>query len=335
MAGFQRWLATPAGRVPVITPALGPTDRIGAWKARWGIGRMSYLVPPGLYAIGSPTSRDPVLVTANYKMSYDLVRRELAGRNLWLLVLETNGINVWCAAGKGTFGTRELVARIEASRLAEVVGHRTLILPLLGAPGVAAHEVSARTGFSVRFAAIRAGEIPRYLDGGMHSTPSMRELSFTFRERLVLVPIELVIALKGSAWIVPLLALAAAWRDGHFAPAAAIPAVLAYGGAVVAGTIVAPLALPWLPTRSFAVKGAVVGVICSMFFLAASGWRGWAAAATVLLVSAVSSFLALNFTGSTPYTSRSGVRREMRLAMPALAVSVAAGIACWVFAALR
>lgn len=321
--------------MPVITPALGPTDRIGAWKARWGIGRMSYLVPPGLYAIGSPTPGDPVLVTANYKMSYDLVRRELAGRNLWLLVLETYGINVWCAAGKGTFGTEELVARIEASRLAKTVSHQRLVLPLLGAPGVSAHEVHARTGFSVDFAAIRADDIPRYLDGGLETTLQMRELTFTLRERLVLIPVELVIALKGSAWILPLLALAAGWRDGRFAPAAAIPAVLAYLGAVAAGTIVTPLALPWLPTRSFAVKGAVVGVLWSLLFLAVTGWRGLAAVATVLLAGAVSSFLALNFTGSTPYTSRSGVKREMRLSMPVLACSLVAGIGCWVVAALR
>jgi len=328
-------METPAGRVPVISPALEPADRIGAWKARWGIGRMSYLVPPGLYAIGSPGPIDPVLVTANYKMCYDLVRSELAGRNAWLLILETHGINVWCAAGMGTFGSEELVSRIDVSRLAEVVEHRVLILPLLAAPGVSASEVRARTGFSVRFAAIQAGDIPRYLDGGMQATPGMRELTFTFRERLVLIPIELVSALKASAWIVPLLAFAAAWRNGYFAPAAAIPAVLAYGGAVLAGTVVTPLALPWLPTRSFAVKGAIVGVLWSLPFLAAAGWRGLAAAATVLLVSAVSSFLALNFTGSTPYTSRSGVKREMRLSLPVLAGSVVAGVGCWVLAALR
>lgn len=331
----MRWLETPGGRVPMISPALGPADRLGAWKARWGIGRMSYLVPPGLYAVGAPTPRDPVLVTANYKMSYDLVRNALAGRNAWLLILETNGINVWCAAGKGSFGSEELVARIKASRLEDVVEHRLLILPLLGAPGVSAHEVRARTGFLVRFAAIQATDIPRYLDGDMRSTPQMRELTFTLRERLVLIPIELVIALKGSAWILPPLALAAAWRDGQFAPAAAIPAVLAYLGAVAAGTIVTPLALPVLPTRSFAVKGAIVGVLWSLLFLAVTGWRGLAAAATVLLVSSVSSFLALNFTGSTPYTSLSGVKREMRLSMPVMALSVAAGIGCWIAAALR
>ena len=321
--------------MPVISPVLNPADRFGAWKARWGIGRMSYLVPPGLYAIGSPTPGDPVLVTANYKMSYDLVRRELAGRNLWLLVLETYGINVWCAAGKGSFGSEELVARIEATGLDKVVVHRRLILPLLGAPGVSAHEVRARTGFSVDFAAIRAGDLPRYLDGGLESTPQMRELTFTLRERLVLLPVELVIALKGSVWIVPLLTFAAGWRDGHFFPAAAIPAVLAYLGAIAAGTIVTPLALPWLPTRSFAMKGAVVGVLWSILFLAMTGWRGLAGAATVLLVSAVSSFLALNFTGSTPYTSHSGVKREMRLSMPVLAGALVVGIGCWVVAALR
>ena len=104
---------------------------------------------------------------------------------------------------------------------------------------------------------------------------------------------------------------------------------------MAAGAIVAPLALPWLPTRSFAVKGAVVGILWSMLFLAVTGWRGLAAAATVLLVSAVSSFLALNFTGSTPYTSRSGVKREMRLSMPVMAGSVVVGIGCWVLAGLR
>ena len=90
-------------------------DRLGACKARWGIGRMNFIVPPGLYAIGNPGPADQVVVTANYKMSYDIVRRSLAGRNIWLLVLETYGINVWCAAGKGTFGTDELVRRIAVS----------------------------------------------------------------------------------------------------------------------------------------------------------------------------------------------------------------------------
>jgi acetyl-CoA decarbonylase/synthase complex subunit gamma len=321
--------------VPVIAAKLGRADRLGAWKARWGIGRMTYLVPPGLYAVGAPGPGDPVLVTANYKMSYDLVRSALAGRNAWVLVLQTYGINVWCAAGKGTFGTEELVARVEATRLARLVSHRTLLLPLLGAPGVAAHEVRARCGFEARFSALRAADIPALLDGGLLPTPAMRELTFTLRERLALIPIELVIALKGSLWILPPLALAAGWRDGAPSPAAALPAILAYLGALAAGTIVTPLALPWLPARSFAAKGAIVGVLWALIVLAVTGWHGTTGAAAVLLLGAVSAFLALNFTGSTPFTSLSGVKREMRLSMPVMACAVAAGLALWASALLR
>ncbi len=168
--GFIEWLETPAGRVPRISSELRIGDRLGACKARWGIGRMEFIVPPGLYAVGHPTAADPVLVTANYKMSYDIVRRTMAGRNVWLLVLETYGINVWCAAGKGTFGTGELVRRVTSSGLARVVSHRRLILPILGAPGVAAHQVLQRCGFSVSYAAIRAADLPEYLDNGMVTT---------------------------------------------------------------------------------------------------------------------------------------------------------------------
>src|SRR5574340_336854 len=190
-----------AGRVPRISTELTFADHVGAWKARWGIGRMKYMVPPGLYAIGSPNPESPVMVTANYKMSYDIIRNTLKGRNCWLLVLETYGINVWCAAGKGSFGTEELIRRIGVSGLAKAVSHRQLVLPILGAPGVAAHEVTKRTGFKVRYATIRADDLPKYLDNGMVTTPAMREITFTVKERLVLIPVELVEAFKPTALV--------------------------------------------------------------------------------------------------------------------------------------
>ncbi len=74
---------------------------------------MHYTIEPGLYALGQPGEKSPILVTANYKMSFDKLRKELPGRNFWILVLDTKGINVWCSAGKGTFGTNELVGRID------------------------------------------------------------------------------------------------------------------------------------------------------------------------------------------------------------------------------
>jgi len=83
--------------------------------------------------------------------------------NVWLLVLDTKGVNVWCAAGKGTFGTDELVRSIQAANLKQVVRHRDLVLPQLGATGVAAHEVKRATGFSVHYGPVRARDIQAYL----------------------------------------------------------------------------------------------------------------------------------------------------------------------------
>jgi hypothetical protein len=287
---------------------------------------MSYRVPAGLYALGTPTQDDPVVVTANYKMSYDIVRRALAGRNAWLLVLETFGINVWCAAGKGTFGTEELVQRIEKTGLSGVVTHRRLLLPILGATGVAAHEVEKLTGFSVCYATIRANDLPEYLDNGMVTTPGMRELTFTFRERLVLVPVELVLALKSLGIIGAFLFLGVTLS---YDSTAGIRALIAFLGATLTGIVIAPLLLPWLPGRSFSVKGALAGIAWSTAYFLLGGVHTtsfFVVTAAFLTLPAVSAFYTLNFTGCTTFTSRSGVKKEMRLALPVMGCAVLLGV---------
>ncbi len=162
---------TPVGGVPKISSDLRWADHWGTIKARWGVGRMHYTVDPGLYAFGEPDDQSPVLVTANYKMSFDRLREALLNRKAWILVLDTKGINVWCAAGKGTFGTDELVRRVEFSGLNQVVSHRQLILPQLSGPGVAAYQVQKRIGFKVIFGPIRAVDLPAFLDAGLKATP--------------------------------------------------------------------------------------------------------------------------------------------------------------------
>ena len=283
---------------------------------------MNYIVPPGLYAVGHPASSDPVLVTANYKMSYDSVRQSLTGRNVWLLVLETYGINVWCAAGKGTFGTGELVRRVKSTGLADIVTHRRLVLPILGAPGVAAHEVARRCGFSVSYAAIRAADLPKYLDNGLVTMPEMRQLTFTLYERLVLIPVEIILALK-LIGIVGVALLLVIGLLGSMT--AGILGFCAFSGACFFGIVLGPLLLPWLPGRSFAVKGAIVGIIWSWLFYnmaGGSGWNGAVTAAVFLALPAVSSFYTLNFTGCSTYTSRSGVKRELHVGLPVMGASL-------------
>jgi acetyl-CoA decarbonylase/synthase complex subunit gamma len=78
------FIPTPAGDVPQVAAQLNWTDHRGTIRARFGVGRMDYMIDPGLYALGNPDNTSPVMVTANYKMSFDYLRRELSGRNVWI-----------------------------------------------------------------------------------------------------------------------------------------------------------------------------------------------------------------------------------------------------------
>ena len=95
--------------IRTTTSAITWANRWDHFLARWAINRGGHRVAPGLYALGNPTADSPVFVSANYTLSFDALREALAGMAGYILVLDTQGINVWCAAGKGTFGTDELV----------------------------------------------------------------------------------------------------------------------------------------------------------------------------------------------------------------------------------
>lgn len=328
-----------AGPVPRVSTTLTMADRLGHWQMRWGLGRMRYRVAPGLYAVGTPDEASPALVTANYKMTFDVLRRELTGQNTWLLVLDTKGINVWCAAGKGTFGTAEIIRRVQESRLAEIVRHRTLVLPQLGAPGVAAHDVRRGCGFQVVYGPVRAADLPAFLDAGLQATPMMRRVTFTVRERLVLTPVELVNMFRPIGWSVMTLLILGGIGPKLFSPALAVSrggaAILAGLAGVVTGAVLVPVLLPWLPGRMFAVKGAAAGLLAALAGILAYGDRLGAlnSAALLLALPAVAAWCAMNFTGSTPFTSPSGVEREMRRTIPVQAAALLGGGICWVAAA--
>lgn len=306
------------------TNAITPANRWDHFLARWGANRMGHQVEPGLYALGHPTPDSPVFVTANYTLSFDALRAALTGRDSYILVLDTRGINVWCAAGKGTFGTDEVVHRVEETRLHEVVRHRVLILPQLGAPGVSAHEVEQRSGFTVEYGPVRAADLPAYLQT-RQATPEMRRVRFTLLDRIVLIPVELAHVLLPMTIAAVVLFLV----DGPLSAAAGIAAILA-------GVVLFPILLPWLPTRDFSTKGFILGGLVALpFALAvflrhpdAVWWRQIGAALTVLLaLPPVTAFLALNFTGSTTFTSRTGVRREIFTYVPVMAWMFGIGIA--------
>ncbi len=154
----------------------------------------------------------------------------------------------------------------------------------------------------------------------------MRQKTFTAAERLVLIPVELVSALKWYMLILPafflLGGLGASSGFWNNALNHGLFAVLNLLAALAAGAVLTPVLLPWLPGRAFAQKGVIMGVIMtgviSVFsttylhlkieFLEILAW--------FFLTPALSAYLAMNFTGSSTFTSLSGVRKEMRWAVP-------------------
>ena len=305
---------------------------------------MRYTLDPGLYALGNPDRSSVVLVTANYKLTFDCLRQALPKLDAWVLVLDTKGINVWCAAGKGTFGTGELVDRIRMAGLERVVNHRELILPQLAGPGISAHQVKKLSGFKVIYGPIGARDLPAFLDAGRKATPEMRRKTFTAWERAVLIPIELVAGLKVLVFLLPAFFLLGGlgsggsfwgnvWTHGLFA-------VVALLLSLVMGAVLTPLLLPYLPGRAFALKGfflSIGGVLCLLVVFGGGG-TAWAGVlerlSWVLMVPAITAFLAMNFTGASTYTSLSGVRKEMRRAVPLEIAGGVLGLCLWLGARL-
>ena len=311
--------------IAAVSTELSFRDVIGAWKVRWGIGRDNYMITPGLYAVGKPDSMSPVLVSANYKLTFDTLRKNLAGLNCWLLILDTKGVNVWCAAGKGTFGTDELINRIEETELFNIVEHRTLIVPQLGATGISGYEVTKQTGFSVIFGPVRASDIKDFISAGNKATKEMRTVKFTFFDRLVLTPMELVEATKISLVVFGVLFLINLFASRPFG----IADFLVYSSAVLAGSFLTPVLLPFIPGKAFSFKGWILGAVSTALFSCAFGWFApplmLLGIGYMLILPALSAFLAMNFTGASTYTSFSGVIKEMKIAVPLILISSISG----------
>ncbi len=311
------------------------SDYSGSIKCRISDSfRMKYKIEPGLYAIGEPDGNSDVFASANYKLSFDILRKALSGVSAWILVLDTKGINVWCAAGKGTFGAEELVKRISKVKLGNFLNHRRIIVPQLGAVGVNADAVFKQTGFKVYFGPVYAKDIKAYLKAGKRKTPEMRKVKFSMLDRLVLTPMELTPAfLKFLIFAIIVLLFFGlepagilfknAWGSG-------MPFLFLGLASVIAGAFITPVFLPFIPFRSFAVKGWIIGILLVIFVIFSFNLPEQKNilifSAEILFFPMASSYLALQFTGSTTFTNMSGVKKELKIALPVYLISAAISI---------
>jgi hypothetical protein len=317
-------------RVPV-KPAL--MELFEDLLARFGIGRMDHAVEPGLYGSGCPDKNSPVLVSANYKMSFNALRKELGGIDAWILVIDTKGVNVWCAAGKGTFGTDELINRVQKTGLGTIIEHRELIVPQLGAPGIAAYWVKKATKFRVIYGPVEAKDIKGFLKAGKKATEEQRTVCFGAGKRMEVSLLEFAVTFRVSLVIAAAAVLAASFTGRGFSVAGGFSGAAIFLGALsvalISSTFAPALLLPYIPGKMFSVKGAVTGAVFSAVFVAAarSSITPLTAVSIVLMSTAFSSFVFMNYTGTTTFTSLTGVRREISVSIVPQSILLLAGAA--------
>jgi hypothetical protein len=206
-------------------------------------------------------------------------------------------------------------------RLNQLVSHRELILPQLAASGVAVRDIKRLCGFNGRFGPILAAMLPAYLETG-DCDENMRTVTFSIKERFVLIPLEIFMLWKKLLAAVILFFILSGITPEFFSFTAALnrgsillSATLA---AILSGAVITPLILPWIPFRQFWLKGTLLGGVTALLFLSAAHptVNRLEECAVILWIIACSAFLAMNFTGSTPFTSLSGVKKELHRGLP-------------------
>ena len=159
----------------------------------------------GLLRIGQPGPSSPVLLTCNFRLTVERVRRALAGMDAWLLVANSRGVNVWCAATGGLLTDHDVVSVLKTSGIEDLVDHRQVILPQLAATGLQGGSIRRRTGWKVIWGPVRASSLPDFLGAGHKATPEMRRVDFPLPDRLEMAvawafPISLLALLGHPLW---------------------------------------------------------------------------------------------------------------------------------------
>ena len=169
----------------------------------------------GLIKIGKPDRNSPVLLTGNFGLTVKRVRKALKGIDAYLLVANSNGVNVWCAATGGHLTNHDVISVIKTSGIEDLVDHREVILPQLAATGLEGKTLHHKTHWKITWGPVYATEIPAFLESKKNKTEKMRVVRFPWRQRFEMAvawafPISLLSLLLIPFWkesILPLISL--------------------------------------------------------------------------------------------------------------------------------
>lgn len=257
----------------------------------------------GVIRIGAPGRDAPVFMTCNFRLTVERVRRALAGFDAYLLVADSRGVNVWCAATGGLFTNHDAISVLKTSGIEDLVDHRRVILPQLAATGIEGELIREKTGWSVIWGPVYARSLPAFLESGLTKSEKMRVVSFTWLARL-----EMAVA-----WAFPISLLALGVLP--FWQAAVLPIVALVWAAALLIFLGFPLYQRWIRASSkhagfiffsFGERGLPL-VLWILFMIGLVGYAALASGfswafilrwgLTSLLVLLI---LGIDVTGSTP-----------------------------------
>jgi NAD-dependent dihydropyrimidine dehydrogenase PreA subunit len=138
----------------------------------------------GLRRVGIPNERSPVFLSGNYTLTVQRVLRKLRGCDCYLLVANSRGSNVWCAAGMNEFTEYDVIDAINVSGIKNLVQHRRIIAPVYAAPGIDIRAIKRETGFNVQWGPTHLDDLPRYIANGFRRTNDMFQVKFGVQDRL-------------------------------------------------------------------------------------------------------------------------------------------------------
>lgn len=262
-----------------------------------------FTVRPGYYSIGQRDEGAPLLVTCNNFLTVFLLAGRIGGRSVRLLVIDTDGINVWCSAGEGKFSADEIIDKAGRAGLIKE-GHKPeMILPKLCLSGVKLSALQ-EAGIGPVIGPMYAADLPNYLDEGRFEDRVDDHVEFGIQSRgLTAVPT----AVQFIYWFTGLYIFTFWLADPFIIPAAAGLAFFY------------PVFFPWLPGRQFAVKGISLGVIGSVLAIAHYMYHGFDLQLVlfwIVFAFATSIFIGLSFTGNSPLSNYDKVRKETAQFLP-------------------
>jgi len=283
--------------------------------------RKTFIVEPGLYFIGeSYDIKTPLIVTANYHMTVFNIWRYLKGKNVRILIINTEGINVWCSSGKGKFSAENIVDHLSMYD-PEILndGERVeLILPKLTLSGVSL-QVLRKNRIKPIIGPIYAWKLPDFLFNKPYKDCLEEKYNFSLRDRFfTLLPSLYQFAYRA---IVPL-ALLIAWN--YFTGFKVTWQILPIMFSII---ILYIFLFPILPTKNFTVKILPLSLMAVAYLFADFQTLQVFSSdilvflCLVLFTIGFSVFLALDYTGNTGVSNYSLVKRDTIRFLPLSLIS--------------